>query len=249
MLSKGKIKLIGALRHKKYRQKYGKLIVEGVKVCCEILKEDLMSVVEIFATEQWLTANQLLLKKTDAEIHSVSEKDLAKISGFKTSQSVLMLCATPDFSIDLSVPGREWCLYLEAIRDPGNLGTLFRISDWFGMRTVYLSRDCVDRYNPKVIQASMTSVFRLNIIETALSSLVHDLYVPILGCDMAGKNLNEIALPEHGLIILGNESAGLSKEARLRASDFISIPGNRSLGADSLNVAVAGAIICARIAQ
>ncbi|MBK9106551.1 MAG: hypothetical protein IPL92_18830 [Saprospiraceae bacterium] len=135
--------------------------------------------------------------------------------------------------------------YLDSIRDPGNLGTILRIADWFGLDFVILSPDCVDVYNHKVLQASMGSAMRIRKAELDIAGLLAIGDAKIFVCDAGGKNINDIMAPAEGIIVLGNESLGVSDEIMHRVKDVFAIPGDRSLGAESLNVASAAAIVAA----
>jgi TrmH family RNA methyltransferase len=242
MISNNQIKYIRSFNHKKTRQRYDKIIVEGVKISYEILNEQLTEVTDVFALREWIELNNSLL---DAQIRKtvIREAELKKISNLKTPNQVLMIVRKPEISPDTSLPENALCLFLESIRDPGNLGTILRIADWFGYKSVFLSPDCVDPFNPKVIQSSMTSIFRLRLGEADLGIFKPGKF-PILACDLIGQSVFNMQPPSNGLLVFGNESKGISNQTRKLASHIISVPGERSLGADSLNVATAAAVIC-----
>ncbi|HUR31195.1 MAG TPA: TrmH family RNA methyltransferase, partial [Saprospiraceae bacterium] len=168
-----------------------------------------------------------------------------QISQMTTPPGVLSVCKLPEQTyLPEDIHGKR-IFYLDSIRDPGNLGTIFRIADWFGLDYVICSPDCVDMYNHKVLQASMGSALRIKTIEMRQEELLmiagSDLYI----CDTEGKSIYSMSAPTEGIIVLGNESLGVSEELMHKVKEVISIPGDGSLGAESLNVASAAAIIAA----
>lgn len=240
-LSKARIKFIQSLTHKKFRLKYDKFIVEGLKINTELIREkkDIIEAVYISNPDyQAILENiinpELLCRVTPQQMHQISQ--------MTTPPGVLSVCKLPDpgFMPEQSTGMRIF--YLDAIRDPGNLGTILRIADWFGIHFVILSPDCVDIYNSKVLQASMGSALRVKTGEMTKSELLarnETLFI----CDSEGKNIHETIPPSEGIMIFGNESLGVSDEIAHKVKDIIAIPGERSIGAESLNVASAAAII------
>ena len=247
MLSKGKTKFIRSLQQQKYRQKYHKIVVEGVKILNEIIDDDLVKIDTICASADWIGQNSSRLART-VELIEVNEKELAGVSTLKSPQNVL---AVIDQDSEGSLPSAlsdDYCIYLDAIRDPGNLGTLIRTADWFGYKDVFMSSDTVDIHNPKVIQSSMGSVFRVRHKYIDLDELLESIEKPpeIYGAVLGAAPMT--AVPKHGkgLIMLGNESRGIRPEYRQYITHPFSISDQLSIGAESLNVAVAGGIICSR---
>ncbi len=175
----------------------------------------------------------------------VTPQQMHQISQMSTPPGVLAVCSLPhEASLPESINGKR-IFYLDSIRDPGNLGTILRIADWFGLDFVILSPDCVDIYNHKVLQASMGSALRVKTTTLDAVGLMSigdgKLYV----CDAGGKNINTMDPPKEGIIVLSNESLGVSSEIMHQVKEVLAIPGDRSLGAESLNVASAAAIVAA----
>jgi len=246
MLSKSKSKFIRSLQLRKYRQKYHKIVVEGIKIINELLDEYPKSIFTICGQSDWYAkfANSCPGK---CEVIEVSEREMKQLSSLKTPPPVLAVVDA--FSEDAAPEDiqTDMCLYLDAIRDPGNLGTIFRIADWFGIRSIFLSPDTVEPFNPKVIQSSMTSVFRVKWAYRNIEDLVTEGGPLVLASTMDGKPMISFSRMQSGLLILGNESHGISKTALKIATDCIAIPGSMKLGAESLNVAVAAGILCAHL--
>jgi TrmH family RNA methyltransferase len=245
MLSKSIIKYLRSLRDQKYRQKYHKIVVEGVKTVHDILSGHLVSVDAIYATRVWIDEKSASYGSFLPFIVEVKDHELESISSLRTPQEVLAVCAMPEHPADPRQPLRELCLYLDGIRDPGNMGTIFRIADWFGIRHMFLSEDCVDPYNPKVIQASMASLFRIKWSEYPLKGLLDISGLNAFAATLDGENIYTHKLSSTGMIVLGNESTGIRGIRDDRRIQPIGIPNMFCLGADSLNVAVAAGIICA----
>lgn len=245
MLSKTTIKYIRSLRDQKYRQKYHKIVVEGVKSVHDVLSAHLVSVETIFATKEWVADLSSVYPSYKTIVEQVDDHELKLLSSFTTPQQVLAICAMPVHIADPDKALTELCLYLDGVRDPGNMGTIFRIADWFGISNVFLSGDCVDPYNPKVIQASMGSIFRVNRREMHLHELLGYSEIQVFAATMHGANLYQTDLPPQGLIVLGNEASGIRELPTQPNVHQISIPTTLRLGAESLNVAVAAGIICA----
>jgi len=242
MLSKSTIKYIRSLRLQKYRQKYHKIVVEGVKSVHDILADNLVTVEVQYATQDWIDT---MSSNPAVRIERVEAHELAAISSFVTPQQVLAVCEMPEYHVNPKAPLEELCLYLAGIRDPGNMGTIFRIADWFGIRTIFLAPDSVDAYNPKVIQASMGSLFRVQWSEYPLDEILAIPGVQVFATSMDGEDLYTCQLQQSGLIILGNESTGVPGLSADPNVQYIAIPNRFRLGADSLNVAVAAGIVCA----
>lgn len=232
MVSKSQTKLITSLNQKKYRDQAGLFVAEGPKVIAELLEEgvDLHS---LFTTE---------ISQVRAENHFlVTEAELKKISFLKTANTSLAVFKIPEAK-DLLDSGL--IVALDALRDPGNLGTIIRLCDWFGVQDLVCSQDTVDRYNPKVVQATMGSLARVRIHYLSLPEYFKKTQLPIFGGFMDGKNIYSEELPEAGILVLGNEANGISEEIQKQITRKISIPrfGNVQK-TESLNVATATAIL------
>ena len=230
MLSKNQIKNITRLKQKKYRQQEGLFIAEGGKVIKEFLNST-FKLVDLFTTETFNVENESI----------ISEADLKKISCLTTPNTALAIFKIPN-SKDLKNEGL--ILALDDIRDPGNLGTIIRLCDWFGIKQLVCSHKTVDCYNPKVVQATMGSLTRVKIVYTDLSAYLKAINLPVFGAFMDGKNVYQTNLPKAGILVLGNEANGISSIIETCVTDKISIPRFGDLQAtESLNVATAGAIL------
>ena len=246
MLSKAKIKFIHSLELKKNRRQEGVFVAEGPKVVGDLL--EMMRPTFLIATSEWMNANRDL--QTD-EWLEVTDEELAKASFLKHPQQVLATFPIPPSLHEVSpeVDTNQLSLMLDGVQDPGNLGTIIRIADWFGINDVYCSQDTADVFNPKVVQATMGSIARVRVHYADLPELPSHLPedYPIYGTLLDGENIYETRLQPHGAIIMGNEGKGLSTAIIQRLTHRILIPNyppNRPT-ADSLNVAVATAIVCA----
>lgn len=233
-LSKNHIKLITSLQQKKYRQKHKLFVAEGVKVVNELLDSD-FELELLFATNEYKHLS-MFDKTVD-----VSNIELKKISQLKTPNKVLAVFHIPESKL---IEANGLILALDAINDPGNLGTIIRLCDWFGIENLVCSKDTVDCYNQKVVQASMGSLTRIQIMYTDLQSYVSSSKLPVFIADMDGENVYKTSLPKEAILIMGNEANGISDEIRALVNAKISIPrfGNTQQ-TESLNVATATAIL------
>ena len=242
-LSKNKIKYIRSLDQKKFRKADGVFMAEGPK-----LLEDLLATFEcvfLAATAEWLASHT---HPKGAEIVEVNSEQLGSISQLKTPQQVIGIFKQPIFTFADEVLKKQLCLGLDGIQDPGNLGTIIRLADWFGIEHLFCSPDTVDVYNPKVIQATMGAIARVKVHYVSLVELIErSRPTAVYGTFLDGKNMNTDQLAENGLLIMGNEGKGISKELENHVSHRLYIPNfpiERSTS-ESLNVAVATAIACA----
>ncbi len=245
-LSINQLKFIKSLHERKYRQKYHKFIVEGVKLAKEVLEDGRMAVEMIVALPAWIDAHRSMLPN-HTTVFEVDEKDLSKISLLTTPNQVFLVVQQPDLQLKETDFSNGLSLYLDDIRDPGNFGTILRIADWYGIKWVFCSQGSVEVFNPKVIQASMGAFLRVNALEIDFSTVAE--MAPTLhtyGAVLEGESIFETSLSDNGIIVLGNESKGLSLEIQQKLSQKISIPKGENGGAESLNVAVAAGIICAQ---
>ena len=230
MISKNQIKTITRLHQKKYRQQEGLFIAEGVKVINEFLKST-FKLVDLFTTEPFNVENETQI--TDAE--------LKKISCLTTPNKALAVFEIPKLSL---VDSDGLIVALDSVRDPGNLGTIIRLCDWFGIKQLICSKETVDCFNPKVVQATMGSLTRVNICYVDLTTYLEATKLPVFGAFMDGKNVYQTALPKEGVLVLGNEANGISAAIEKSISQRISIPRFGDLQqTESLNVATAGAIL------
>ena len=234
MVSKSQIKLITGLAQKKNRTKHGLFIVEGIKGINELLSSNL-ELDSLFTIQQIFNAPA-------AKIHEITEAELKKISGLTTPQTALAVFKIPKEK-QTKITGLT--LALDGIRDPGNLGTIIRLCDWFGIKNLVCSPDTVDCYNPKVVQATMGSITRVNIIYNPLEEIIKRAGdIPVLGAFMEGENVYTSHLPLEGILVMGNEANGISQEVEELVTKKISIPPFvNSSNTESLNVATATAVL------
>ena len=238
MLSKAQIKFIQSLQRNKSRKEYQQYLAEGAKIVPELIQNG-AKIVQLYALPEWTAQNRLLLQQHGLQANPITEDELAKISALSTPNQVLAIVAMPQFDEHALPTGLS--IALDAIRDPGNLGTIMRTADWFGIKRVYCSPDCVDLYNPKTVQSTMGSVGRVEVVYTDLKALfTAHADVPVFAADMQGTSLYETTMPAHGILLIGSESHGVSAEL-LALSQPITIP--RFGGAESLNAAMAAGII------
>ena len=238
MVSKNEMKLVRQLEMKKYRQKTGLFVAEGPKVVGDLLKCGFQPRL-FFATSEYGGS-------LPTNARTVGADELQRLSFLQHPQQVLAVFQLP---VQEHVPAPcGLCLALDGVQDPGNLGTIIRIADWFGIKVIYCSRDTVDAWNPKVVQATMGSIARVNIIYLNLSQFIDKLppNYPVYGTLLDGEDIYTQPLTPHGLIVMGNEGNGISQEIRSRVNHRLLIPSYRTDDtADSLNVAIATAITCA----
>ena len=233
-ISKNQLKLITSLSQKKYRQKNSLFIAEGIKVVNELLNSS-FQVDILFATDDFETTI------SSDKIVRISEKDLQKISNLKSPNKVLGLFKIPD---EKPLQQKGLTIVLDAINDPGNLGTIIRLCDWFGVTQLICSKDTVDCYNPKVVQASMGSLIRISIQYIALENYLQETNLPTFIADMNGENVYKSTLPKEAILVMGNEANGVSDEIRALIKNKISIPRfGEAQETESLNVATATAIL------
>jgi len=234
MLLKNKIKLITSLQQKKHRKQYGLFFVEGPKVIQEFLNSDFV-LEELFTTENIFNNIQ---KRT-----IITSDQLKKISALSQPNNCLAVFRIPKTK---KIIEQNYIVVLDSVRDPGNLGTIIRICDWFGIETLACSEDSVDLYNPKVLQATMGSATRVNVVHLDLEQFLSTTTLPVFGTFMDGKSIYKTDFPEKGIIIFGNEANGISTKIESFISDRIAIPrfGNTT---ESLNVATATAIVLSEL--
>ncbi|MFD2698778.1 TrmH family RNA methyltransferase [Mesonia sediminis] len=234
MLSKNQIKLINSLSQKKYRNKYNLFVAEGIKVIKELLNSN-------YELELLYSTTDVFYVPTE-KLQLITEADLKKISKLATPQIALALFKIPEKND--TVKAVDFAVALDGVRDPGNLGTIIRLCDWFGVRQILCSNDTVDCYNEKVVQATMGSLARVNMAYTDLYETLKNTDLPLLGTFMDGENVYKTQLPSSGILILGNEANGISPTIESLASQKISIPQfGENQSTESLNVATATAIL------
>ena len=239
MFTKGQANQIKLLSDKKYRQKTGLFLVEGEKSVAETLNSD-YEIKAILATKLFWTKYQKAIndKKINCEI--VEPGEIEKVSTLETNDSVLAIVKQKENDI-LTTENNELVLALDNIRDPGNFGTIIRIADWYGVKKIIASTGTVDLYNPKVISATKGSFTRVNIYYTDLKESLSEVKVPILGAFMTGENAHKFNFPKNGILVMGNESNGITPEIEKLVTQKITIPSYGQ--AESLNVAIATAVL------
>lgn len=245
MLSKNKLKYIRSLAIKKFRDEEKAFVAEGPKLVEELIKYYECSL--LIGVPEYL---KKIFPLKNTEVIEVNQEELARASNLKTPQSVLAVFKMP-MQPKINIPNicQQLCLGLDAIQDPGNLGTIIRIADWFGIEHIFCSLDTVDAFSPKTVQATMGAIGRVNIHYVALDEFLNQLPkdFPIYGTFLDGQNIYSYRLPSQAMIVMGNEGKGISSRIEAVISDRLFIPNfpiERETS-ESLNVAVATAITCA----
>jgi TrmH family RNA methyltransferase len=242
MLSKNQVKFIRSLNVKKFRDKEGYFIAEGEKIVFELLNSQFKTH-SVYHTSEWSQT-----KKQSGNFFEVSDAELKKISLLETPNKVIAIASIPKVIPELKKLADDLTLMLDDIQDPGNLGTILRTADWFGIKNIICSNETVDAFNPKVVQSSMGSLFRINIfyadLKEMLSKIKSELKLPIYGAFLNENNLSKEKLNIKSVLLIGNESKGISKQLEAYVNKKISIPSGSLQSAESLNAAVATSILC-----
>ncbi|WGK95545.1 MULTISPECIES: TrmH family RNA methyltransferase [Flavobacterium] len=234
MVSKNQIKLISSLQQKKYRTVHQLFTVEGKKGIQELL-DSTLELEHLYTTQ-----NDFKTVAKDKK-SIVSDADLKKISALSTPNTCLAVFRIPK---EEKIKESGLLVVLDAIRDPGNLGTIIRLCDWFGIQQLICSKETVDVYNPKVVQATMGSITRVNVNYVNLYDFLSSTSLPVFGTFMTGRSIYDATLPREGIVVVGNEANGISKELEKIIKNRLTIPHFGSLQkAESLNVATATAIV------
>lgn len=236
MITKAQVKHIRSLDDKKNRIAFGEFVVEGDKMVRELLGSHLTTI-HVYALKEWVLANKQILRNTEYTI--IEPFELQKMSMQQHPNQVLALSGLPIWPHE---PEEGICLVLTGIQDPGNLGSIIRIADWFGVSRIYCSHDTVDFLNPKVVQSSMGSVFRVPVVYTTIEELLANTNWPVYGTALGGEPLTSVAKISKGYVVIGNESKGVPPEILKFCTQQVQIPGKGK--AESLNAAVATGIVC-----
>ena len=237
MVNKNQIKLVKSLQQKKYRNQHGLFVVEGIKLVTELLASD-------FKVARIYTTDGSVFNGDEASVEMVTEAELQKMSGLATPNTVIgVFEMVKAGNIDFS----DWILAVDNVRDPGNLGTIIRLCDWFGIQYLVCSEQTVDCYNPKTLQATMGSIARVQVGYTYLEDFLRQTDLPIFGAFMEGHPMYTTKMPEKGILVMGNEANGIRPEIQALVSEKISVPYFGKKTAESLNVATATAILLSEI--
>ncbi len=238
-------KFIRSLKHKRNRYQEEAFVVEGEKSFLELIKSNL-EIKVIIITKNFLSRHENILQKQRVNIYVVEEQYLITISSLSSNNSVLAVVKLKKES-KIKLNKNEYCIALDDIKDPGNLGSIIRIADWYGINKIICSLKTVDVYNQKTIQASMGSFIRVNVWYTDLSVWLKTLDLPKIGTTLEGTSIRKFLFPQKGVIIIGNESVGINQELIYLLDEKISIPKYGK--AESLNAAISTAVICDNIRQ
>jgi TrmH family RNA methyltransferase len=242
MFTKGLANTIKSLHDKKYRQNTGLFLVEGEKSVMETLSSD-FEIKTILATKSFYTKYSKLIKDKNITCEIVELGEIEKVSTLESNDSALAIVKQKNYQLDLNFKDIEGeiILALDNIRDPGNFGTIIRIADWYGIKKIVASIGTVDLYNPKVISATKGSFTRVNVYYADLNDFFTKTTLPILGAFMTGDNVHKFNFPKNGILVMGNESNGISPELEKNITKKITIPPFGQT--ESLNVAIATAVI------
>lgn len=240
MLSKAKIKYIKSLQIKKYRKQEQSFIVQGAKSVQELIRSG-FRLVTVLGTAEFLSTVE---HGINAEVIEVSAKDLAELSEFQTNDAALAVARMKP-NRPLEIAASEIAIVLDDIRDPGNLGTIIRTADWYGIHKIIASTETAEFYNPKVISATMGSFARVEVFYTELPAYLSNVNHKVYGAYLDGTDVHAVNFGDGGLMVIGNESRGISPELEKFITHKITIP--RYGQAESLNAAIATAIICDNI--
>jgi RNA methyltransferase, TrmH family len=243
MLSKTRIKYIKSLQLKKYRKQEQCFIVEGGKSVLELLKSD-FEIVQLLVTPEFLQEQRKPFSTYKGDLIEVKATALAEAGEYSTNDAALAVVRIKINHIPVLKPN-EFALMLDDLRDPGNLGTIIRTADWYGITTIIASEETAEVYNSKVIQSSMGSFTRVTICYTNLEAFLSKNQLPVFGTFLNGNDAHEVNYGTGGIIVIGNEASGISKEVEKFVTQRITIP--RYGHAESLNAAIATAVICDNI--
>lgn len=244
-MTKSQLKYFQSLSLSKNRKQEQCFLVEGDKSAQEWILDGRF-VLNVIATRNWLDNHADLLVAHRDKCLEAEQFEIDKISALKTPTQVVVIAKLPVTESSVPFDKSSWSLALDAVRDPGNMGTIIRTADWFGISTIYVSKDCVDVYNPKVVQASMGSLLRVavvvcdNLFETLRSA-----QVPVYTTHLKGQDIRTVESVEKGIILMGNESKGVDEVFLSVSTALLFVP--RMGGAESLNVAVATGIVCSQL--
>jgi RNA methyltransferase, TrmH family len=248
MITQAQIKHIRSLQQKKFRNEFNQFVAEGPKLVEEFISSK-YTFDCIYATKEWFEIHQEDLQKRNIPFEEIKNNELERISGFTTPNQVLAVLNIPVVPIPDDIIGKDLVLILDGINDPGNLGAMIRTADWFGIDHIICSETTVDAHNPKVVQATMGSLARVNIYYTNLHAWLEEnkQKAKIYGAFMEGECIYDMAPEKNGMIVIGNESKGISEDIQPYIHHRVSIPmqdNKQDKSPESLNASIAAAIIC-----
>jgi TrmH family RNA methyltransferase len=255
VISKQQIKHIRSLQQKKYRNDLNLYVIEGIKMVIEAIRQIPQEIEYICLTTKYLNQVKQELIKHKIQLNETSSEDFRKISSLITPQEILAVIKKPGIANPTSIAFDDICLALDGIRDPGNMGTIIRLADWFGISQIVCSPDTVDCYNPKVVQASMGAIFRVKLTYTELAKWLVDVKskkgANVYCTSLNGDNLYASVLKKPAIMVLGNEAKGISDDVSQLADKNLFIPNQSNFPdkTESLNVSIAAAIVCAEFTR
>jgi TrmH family RNA methyltransferase len=255
MISNARLKLLRSLQHKKYRDLHGLFLVEGEKMVGEFLSQmqpQRFKVREIYAGPEWIDRHHKKMPATDIKVVEATKAEIQKISSLVSPQPILALVGITDSPLEIQELLNTPVLAFESIRDPGNLGTIIRTADWFGLKHIICTPDSTDVFNPKVVQSTMGAIVRVRVHYRDLNALLESPAMQekaVYGTFLEGENIYQASLSPAPLILFGNESHGLSKSFDAHIQRRLSIPSfsPSGKGSESLNVASSVAVICSEL--
>lgn len=248
MIPRARIKWIKSLELRKYRLQHNAFVAEGPKLVGELLPYS--TPLYVAATREWLAQNRHLLERAEA-VDEVTQEELERTSLLRSPQSVVAVMPIPERKLDIALLQNNLVIALDGIQDPGNLGTILRIADWFGIHHVLCSEGTADVYNPKCVQACMGALARVKVHYCNLPEMLKSADMPVYGTFLDGTDIYTEALSPNGIIVMGNEGSGISKEVEAEVDRRLYVP-NFPVGShttESLNVAVATGIVCAEFTR
>jgi TrmH family RNA methyltransferase len=254
MLSHSQIKYINSLKIKKFRQQHKAFIIEGEKGVSELLVSTLQ-IQKVFALSEWISKNASVIKRRNIEMLEITVDELKKVSDLVTPNQVLAIAVIPEFKEPDPSQYKGMALALDGIRDPGNMGTIIRTADWFGIHQIICSTDSVDIYNPKVVQATMGSFSRVAVSYCNLPDFFRSLPagIPVFGALLEGPDITKKTFTREGIILIGSESHGVSASLIPFINEPLHIPrfseNNGKNNIESLNASIANGIICYEICK
>jgi len=245
LITKSDIKFVKSLHFPKFRQIHNKFIAEGEKVCTDILQKETFRIHAVYHTKDVRVASSKVMKNILKTSNQINEREMAQISALTTPTSVLCVFEKNELKLNDALKDIRSVIFLDRVQDPGNLGTIIRIADWFGIEMVARSPESADFFNPKVVQATMGSMANVRLITSEINALT-EFYPskPVYGTFMEGKNIFDNKPEPSSILVIGNEGKGISPETEKYIHHKINIPGSPDRVADSLNAAIATGIIC-----